>query len=218
MNKLTVNLKMFRIILANGFRFRKRIRQNARWIEGYARKKGFRANPHRLMFLSMNVALEENREMFGRRYCPCFGPTGDPEMDRKLVCPCHFAPADIAANGICHCALFGAGDLSDAALKDANARKMQHRHRPLNLKEGVLDTRGSPLAPRRGLPDPDALSQVKRALGFAGLPLTVIVETEVGADNLAALARLRNLGYQRQAIDGAWRVTLEKGTLEIGGK
>ena len=65
---------------------------------------------------------------------------------------------------------------------------------PKNLKNGVLDTRGMPLDPRRELPIPDMMHQVKSTLnGYKGKELVVIVQKEQEAINLADIAKYR--GY-----------------------
>lgn len=133
---------------------------------------------------------------FGKRYCPCFEPSGNKELDKKMMCPCEYIEDEIAEYGTCHCALFGPADLSKEQWKASSKRLMEEYQIPKNLKDGVLDTRGMPLDPRRGLPVPDMMHQVKAVLnGYKGDTLTVIMEREQEALNLEKIAKYRGYGY-----------------------
>ena len=147
---------------------------------------------------------------FGKRYCPCFEPSGDKELDKKMMCPCEFVEDEIAEYGTCHCALFGPADLSKEQWKASSQRLMDEYQVPKNIKDGVLDTRGMPLDPRRGLPIPDMMHQVKSTLnGYKGETLKVIVEREQEALNLQEIANYRGLGFTQQKKEETIEVTLE---------
>ena len=40
-----------------------------------------------MIYTNLKLWLVDSQRMFGRRVCPCFEPSGDPELDRKLLCP-----------------------------------------------------------------------------------------------------------------------------------
>ncbi|MCF6158497.1 MAG: ferredoxin:thioredoxin reductase [wastewater metagenome] len=42
----------------------------------------------------------------GHAYCPCRLVMGDPEKDKKIVCPCVYHMEEIERDGECHCNLF----------------------------------------------------------------------------------------------------------------
>jgi ferredoxin-thioredoxin reductase catalytic subunit len=145
------------------------------WIRKHAAKQGWSVNL--TMVYNLRLALD-CEEMYGRRYCPCFEPSGEPDLDRQLICPCEFAQAEIDSTGWCHCTLFGRGDLSPADYKRAESCLMgEYRDVPLKWADGELDTRGMPIDDLRGLPIPDAVHQVKRALNGKGTPLRILVAT-----------------------------------------
>ena len=164
-----------------------------------------------MFYTNLRIWLAESQQTFGRRYCPCFEPGEDAEVNRKLLCPCAYAAAEIAERGVCHCVLFGKGDLTDEEFKDAEARLMlEYRGTPLNLKDGVLDARGQVIDPLRGLPIPDSLHQVKRTLGgYKSGELDVIVSTQTEADNLRRFAKLRGTLSETRSEDGAYRINLK---------
>ncbi len=208
---LGATIKMYRDFVRGWWKYRKRLQHDDAWIRKYAAAKGLRVNPHRMFYTNLKIWIEENRDLYGRQQCPCFEPSGDPELDRKLLCPCKFAEADIQAHGTCHCVLFGRGDLDDRGFALAE-KNLQREYRPkLNLSGNRLDTRGMPKDPRRGLPVPDATHQVKQALNMVKGDLVVIVETEHAVENLKRLAHARGLGFSSQLTSqGIYEVTLQR--------
>lgn len=162
-----------------------------------------------VIYANLKLWIADSEAMHGRRYCPCYEPSDDPDLDRKLICPCQFAQAEIDTTGWCHCTLFGRGDLAAADYKRAEDQLMaEYRGTPLQLADGVLDTRGQHLDPLRGLPVPDAIHQVKRAIGAVGLPLEVVVATDVEARHLERLAELRGMDCTISEGEGEYRVGL----------
>lgn len=80
----------------------------------------------------------------------------------------------------------------------------------LNLKNGVLDTRGMHLDQLRNLPVPDAMHQFKMALNsYGGKELTIIVATEQEAKNLEKIVAFRNLSYTSSAKDDRFEVIIK---------
>jgi len=190
--------------------YRKEIRKHGAWIKKYAWQKGYQINPHWMFYTNLKIWIVESERTFGKRYCPCFEPGADPDITRRLLCPCSFATEEIAKHGTCHCVLFGRKDLTDNQFKEAEARLMEeYRGRPLKLTRGLLDTRGMPKDSLRGLPVPDSLHQVKRSLAMLkGQQLTVLVETRTEADNLRSFAALKGIGFQCEEERDVFRVIL----------
>lgn len=181
------------------------------WIRKHAANKGWSVNPRWMVYTNLRLWLSDCEAMYGRRYCPCFEPSGDVELDRQLICPCEFAQAEIDRTGWCHCTLFGRADLPAEDYKRAEAHLMaEYRDVPLRWEGGVLDTRGMQLDPLRGLPIPDAVHQVKRALNARGAPLEVIVATQVEAGHVEKIAEMRGLGCSVASEDDALRVSLSR--------
>ena len=193
------------------FKYKQSAKKQQRWLEKYCEKKNYALNPSWMMLTNLKSNLCEMEATFGKRYCPCFEPSGDEVLDKKMMCPCEFIDDEIAEYGTCHCALFGPTDLSKADWKASSQRLMDEYQVPKNIKEGVLDTRGMPLDPRRSLPIPDAMHQVKSTLnGYKGERLTVIVEREQEAKNLEEIAKYRNLGFSSYQQNDHVEVVLER--------
>ena len=74
--------------------------------EEYAKKNGFRLNPNRKVVEGVVKSLLEREKKFGFRYCPCRRITGNPEEDKKIICPCQFHRLEIEKDGHCLCGLF----------------------------------------------------------------------------------------------------------------
>ncbi len=170
------------------------LRRQDAWIRKFGEQKGYSVNPRWMVYTNLRLWLADSERMYGRRYCPCFEPTGDPVADKKLICPCAYLEQEVRDRGWCHCTLFGREDLTPADYKRAEGQLMdEYRNTPLTWVEGALDTRDQHRDELRGLPVPDAIHQVKRALAAKGLPLSVIVDTNEESEHLARLAQLR--GY-----------------------
>jgi ferredoxin-thioredoxin reductase catalytic subunit len=186
---LKMMIEFFRDVIS----YRKELKKHDGWIKKYASNKGYSINPHWMFYTNLKLWLIESENLFGKRYCPCFEPSGDPEFDRKLICPCEFMHEEIKEQGTCHCTLFGRKDLTGKEYKEAEARLLEEYRGEINLQNRVLDTRGVPIDPLRNLPVPDPLHQTKRALSMIGTPLKVIVEKKVYAEHIVLLALKRGL-------------------------
>lgn len=75
-------------------------------LERYAKSQGLQLNPDDKILNSILQGLLQNEQKFGRRYCPCRAITGDPEQDRKIICPCAYHRDELKQIGHCHCWLF----------------------------------------------------------------------------------------------------------------
>lgn len=203
-------LAMMKGFLADFRRYRHQLRHHDTWVRRYASAKGYQVNPRWMVYTNLKLWLADSEEMYGRRICPCFEPSGDPALDKKLICPCAFLAEELEQRGWCHCTLFGRADLTAADFKRAEDELMaEYRGTPLTWRDGMLDTRGHHIEPLRGLPVPDAIHQVKRSINGRGLPITAIVGTREEASHLERLGELR--GYEvsvAEESDGT-RVTIE---------
>ncbi len=72
----------------------------------YARARGYVLNPDPEKLDELISALAYNQKKYGARYCPCRPLSGDPEEDRKKICPCFWHQEEIRRMGHCHCGLF----------------------------------------------------------------------------------------------------------------
>jgi ferredoxin-thioredoxin reductase catalytic subunit len=191
------------------WQYRDGVKKQHRWIEKYAQQKNYVVNPNWMMSTNLEVWLCEMEATFGKRYCPCFEPSGDKELNKRMSCPCEYIEDEIKEYGTCHCALFGSADLDKAGWKTSSKRLMEEYRVPLNYKDGVLDTRGMPLDPRRNLPIPDAMHQVKSTLnGYGRKTLKVIVEREQEVENLKQIASYRGYGFETAPQEGCFEVVL----------
>jgi len=202
-------LKMMIGFMKDYWKYRDAVKKQHRWIVKYTAQKNYALNPSLMMSKNLEVWLSEMEATFGKRFCPCFESSGDAELDKKMLCPCEFIEDEIEEYGTCHCALFGRADLDKAGWKASSQRLMKEYRVPLNLQNGVLDTRGMPLDPRRGLPIPDAMHQMKSTLnGYGGTELKMIVAREQEAENLEKIAAFRGYGYSKAVTDDGITVTL----------
>jgi len=212
MNAMLTMMKGFARDFAS---YRSGLAKQDAWIRKHAANKGWSVNPRWMVYTNLRLWLSDCEAMYGKRYCPCFEPSGDALLDRKLICPCAFAQAEIDQVGWCHCTLFARGDLTVADYKRAEGVLMgEYRDVPLGWVNGVLDTRGQHIEPMRGLPVPDAIHQVKRALNGKGVPLEILVASSVEATHLERLAEMRGLDASTTSEGGASVVRLEKRSTE----
>lgn len=80
-----------------------------RHVEG----KDFRFNPQEKAVMGLVGAMVKRRETHGEYYCPCRVVTGDPEQDKKIICPCYYHTFELERDGHCHCWLFVKKDAAD---------------------------------------------------------------------------------------------------------
>ena len=72
----------------------------------YAEENGYRLNPDNRLVTLLIRAMVKKYERFGKLYCPCRRVTGDPRIDKLIVCPCAYHRREIEEMGRCHCGLF----------------------------------------------------------------------------------------------------------------
>lgn len=178
-------------------KFNQQIAKHDKWIKKFAKKKGYALNPDLMMHTNLEIWLSEMEEIYGKRYCPCFEPSGDATLDNKMLCPCKFLDQEIEIYGTCHCTLFGGADLDKNGWKASSQRLKGEYQIPLAITDGVLDTRGQPKDVLRGLPVPDAMHQLKNL--FSNTPTTkvsMVLETKQELENLEKICSYRGYGYR----------------------
>lgn len=205
-------LKMMVNFFSDYLRYRDELKKHDAWIRKFAANKGYSINPHWMFYTNLKIWLVESERLFGKRYCPCFEPSGDAELDRKLICPCAFLEQEISERGTCHCTLFGDRNLTSDDYKNAEKRLLEEYQGPLNLNGNTLDTRSAPLDPLRGLPVPDPIHQTKRAVRTIGVfPLKVIVDREEFARHIELFAERNQLkASTTRRNDGSYEVFLDR--------
>ncbi len=90
----------------NGSAIGELIEKISTWAHRYAEKNGWVLNPDDEERAGLLKGLAANRLRFGKQYCPCRIKSGDPETDKKIICPCIYHRDEIAKDGHCHCRLF----------------------------------------------------------------------------------------------------------------
>ena len=78
----------------------------AEWAETYATDKGWILNPDPKQRGAVLKGLARNTKKFGAAYCPCRIRSGDPEQDKKIICPCIYHQDELDQAGHCTCNFF----------------------------------------------------------------------------------------------------------------
>ncbi len=77
-----------------------------RMVRRYVAQGRYVLNPDPVTVEHVLAGLTRNLIQHGRWYCPCREVTGDPERDRRSICPCPQHHEDIARDGACECGIF----------------------------------------------------------------------------------------------------------------
>jgi len=85
---------------------REKIEELIKGYQEYAEKNGFKLNPNREVVERLIKGMLENEKKYGALYCPCRRISGNPEEDKKKICPCNFMREEIERDGHCLCGLF----------------------------------------------------------------------------------------------------------------
>ena len=65
----------------------------------HARDNGFKLQPDKVILGHILDGLLSREKIYGFRFCPCRRITGDPEQDKKIICPCVFHKDEIKDEG-----------------------------------------------------------------------------------------------------------------------
>ena len=90
--------------------------------EKIAKTKGWKVNPNKEIAQTIIDGLNKNKETKGRYYCPCKVTTGDPSVDKDIICPCQYREADVEEYGSCYCNLY--------VSRQWNEEKIPHEYVP----------------------------------------------------------------------------------------
>lgn len=74
--------------------------------ERHAARHGLRLQSDRAQLDYILHGLARNLLQYGRPYCPCREVTGDPDTDRRNICPCRTHREEIEQSGQCECGLY----------------------------------------------------------------------------------------------------------------
>ena len=203
--------KMMKSFFGDAIRFREELKKQDTWIRRFAKQKGYTVNPHWMFYTNLKLWLVESEKAFEKRFCPCFEPSDDPELNRRMICPCDFIESDIAAKDTCHCTLFGRGDLDDEGFKKAEARLMGEYRVELSHKNGMLHTADIPTDPARRLKVPDAYHLIKRSVMLHGVPQDIFLERDFELRNLIQWARFKGLSVTHEPHNDGYKATLAPG-------
>ncbi|MBD3254035.1 MAG: ferredoxin:thioredoxin reductase [Candidatus Lokiarchaeota archaeon] len=80
--------------------------------------------------------LVDNKKNYGYQSCPCRLASGNRELDRDLICPCVYAPADVEEYGACYCNLYMRPDFYET--HDEKYMNVPER-RPVEKEKAALD-------------------------------------------------------------------------------
>ncbi len=202
--------KMMKGFFSDAWKYRVELKKQDNWIRKFAKQKGLSVNPHWMFYTNLRLWLIESEASFEKRYCPCFEPSDDPALNRRMICPCDFIENDIATKDTCHCTLFGRGDLDDEGYKKAEARLMREYRVELSRKNGMIYTAEIPTDPARGLKVPDAYHLAKRSIMLHGIPQEIYVERNFEAKNLEKWSLFRGFRAEIQVYGEGYKVTLFK--------
>src|SRR5574337_599867 len=75
-------------------------------IADYVAHSPYKLNPDTKIVDRVVKGLVMRKIKFGHAYCPCRLVSGDPEKDKKIICPCVYHIEEIERDGECHCNLF----------------------------------------------------------------------------------------------------------------
>jgi ferredoxin-thioredoxin reductase catalytic chain len=76
------------------------------WAREYAQSRGWRLNPDDRQLKAVIRGLARNTLRHGEKYCPCRIRSGDPGVDKDIICPCIYHEDEVTGDGHCHCNFF----------------------------------------------------------------------------------------------------------------
>jgi ferredoxin-thioredoxin reductase catalytic chain len=91
-----------------------------RFIVAVARKQGWAVNRDREFVSALAEGLAKNYNRFGYYLCPCRDGDGERELDRDIICPCDYVPADHDEYGHCLCGLYLAKSFAESGAEPAS--------------------------------------------------------------------------------------------------
>lgn len=177
MKKMKPMLIMMKMFIKSLAKYKGALKKHTAWLEKYASKTNHSINRNLMFNTNLKLWLAESEDLFGKRICPCFSPTGDKARDARMLCPCSYLEEDIRKKGTCHCTLFASGEADRSVYKQAMSRLMEEYQTPfLRNEDGEIDVRNYPVDESRGLRVPDAYHLAKRAIAAGRGDVRMFVE------------------------------------------
>jgi ferredoxin-thioredoxin reductase catalytic chain len=106
------------------------------YVEKVSEKNNWILNMDTNTFTNLIEGLVENYQKYGYQNCPCRLASGKRDIDRDIICPCDYAPADVKEYGACYCNLFMRSDFYETLKKDYI---IVPERRPLEKENAVLE-------------------------------------------------------------------------------
>lgn len=75
-------------------------------VKKYGTESPYRLHPDQDRVDNIVMGLVQNKEKYGKAYCPCRPIEESLKLGRVNVCPCTSHKEDIARDGCCECVLF----------------------------------------------------------------------------------------------------------------
>lgn len=104
--------------------------ETRRFISMAADHQGWKVNPDTDLTEMLAEGLTINENRYGYFSCPCRDAEGEREKDKDIICPCAYAPEDIAEYGHCYCGLY----LSRERFESGKAPEPIPERRPWNAE------------------------------------------------------------------------------------
>lgn len=212
MKKPNPMIIMMKLFIKSLIRYGNTLGKQTKWLHTYVTKTHHTLNQDPMFNTNLKLWLSEAEDTFNKRICPCFCPTGDLELDKKLLCPCKFMEDDIRLNGTCHCTLFAGPEATKETYQKAQQRLMKEYQTPMLRNEaGEIDITRYPIEERRGLRVPDAYHLIKRAaIMDKKNPIRMFLEHPYEIDALRKWGEKNGYAIQTTGKDGDYHVIVTK--------
>ena len=211
MKSIRPMLIMMKMFVKSYRKYRGELRRQKAWLEKFASKAGYSINRNWMFNTNLKLWLAESEDLFGKRICPCFSPTGEKERDAAMLCPCRYLKADLQDKGTCHCTLFAAEDAGREVYKKAMSRLMSEYQTPFyRNEEGEIDVRKYPIDESRGLRVPDAYHLAKRAAAAGRGDIRMFVEHPYELDSLKSWGGRNGCLVEATEKPGGYSVELKR--------
>ena len=77
------------------------------YVKNISERRGWKLHDNHDGTLDMLIeGLMNSFNNYNYYNCPCRESQADPKLDKDIICPCKYAPEDIAEFGHCYCALY----------------------------------------------------------------------------------------------------------------
>lgn len=108
---------------ANAHDYSEALDRITRSVERYAQRSDYHLFPDETVVRTVVQGLADNLAQYGLAYCPCREVTGEPQRDRRNICPCTSHHDDIARDGYCDCGLYVSGEFLASRQSDKSTEE-----------------------------------------------------------------------------------------------